>query len=174
MSINNFPRIVNQSNEIDAEKIYIMTMPKFHMLNIEFDTAAGPSFSFNKRWPVLVHTFQHFIRPFRTYPYIFVSYSKTYLVRNHSASTHKYSEVDLKVMLEYLSLLEFLWIQNVLPCSLTCFYILMNKNSFKTFYMRRLIDCIVVYAVSRIFRPYNGGHEKEKSLNEHLWHTGRF
>ena len=32
MSINNFPRIVNQSNEIDAEKIYIMTMPNLILL----------------------------------------------------------------------------------------------------------------------------------------------
>ena len=31
-----------------------------------------------------------------------VSYSKTYIARHHSNSTHKYSEVDLKAMLEFL------------------------------------------------------------------------
>ena len=56
--------------------------------------------------------------------HIVVSYSKTYFARHLSNSTHKYSEVDLKAMLEFLIynifvVFEhqfFLWAQIVPPC----------------------------------------------------------
>ena len=36
------------------------------------------------------------------YSFIVASHSKTYFVRKYSDSTHKYSEVDIKAMLEFL------------------------------------------------------------------------
>ena len=38
----------------------------------------------------------------RKYSYLVISHSKNYFVKLHSDSTHKYSEVDIKAMLEFL------------------------------------------------------------------------
>ena len=38
----------------------------------------------------------------RKYSYLVISHSKTYFVKHHSDSTHKYSEVEIKNMLEFL------------------------------------------------------------------------
>ena len=38
----------------------------------------------------------------RKYAYLVISHPKNYFVKHHSDSTHKYSEVDIKKMLEFL------------------------------------------------------------------------